>query len=396
MLGFLPSLTVRPVRSRSTESSFCNTCYQKFSRQRLTQQATAVSRRSILSCASQEVSPPASEPIETDDPLSSGGIPESTPEPKPEEGAHKLLKWSEIAFTDMQEELKAIDEYEKSEELREDDSWPKFLRGAAYEYWGQPQLALAQYALTKHAAGLRMIPALWERRAYNAFKLGEVCAANAYFDLASALHGDAGGNPLHFSHWFDDNFANFVPKQSGPAPPLQHAISKYCVSEWANVVEQLVGQLASVTSSTQHSLLWFLAAASRKASSGKVSSADVNTCNRVLQADVEWDERLGQLVMLFSNAVQGNDDDQLKYYNQIIAITESDAPHIDITLHSYLALYHDSFTGDVEKRDQFFDNVCSVQEPTSSRDTENFLYFAMKNRLTAPPDGTMNDIPDLR
>lgn len=304
-------------------------------------------------------------------------------------------KWSEITFDDIQDELSAIDEYEKEEELQPDDPWPKFLRGAAYEYWGQPRLALAQYALTKHAAGLRKVPTLWERRAYNSFKMGEVIAANAYFDVASAIHKDAGGNELHFSHWFNDTFASFVPKVNGPSATLQHAICKYSAGELKEAVQLLVSQVAIMSEDTQHALLWFLASSFRLTSEKVIENSDVNLCNSALRADIDWNERLARLALLFTSAAQNLEEKQAAVYAQMVACVEADLPHVDITTNTYLALYHDAFTGDMEQRDVFLDKVCSLTSTASPHDIENFLYHASKIRLTIPPGARMDDIPEL-
>lgn len=304
------------------------------------------------------------------------------------------MKWSEIPFQNIQEELEAIDKYEKTEKLPEHDPWPKFLRGAAYECWGQPKLALAQYALTKHAGGLRQVPEIWERRAYNVFKIGEVIAANLYFDVASRISNEADGNYLHFLHWFYDNFDNFLPKRNGPPAPVQNAICKYCIGKLKETREILAAQIATAVTGVEHSLLWMMAASYRLSPDKGLPESDIRLFNIALKECSQWDSRLSLLVLLFSNAAQKKSEEQKKYYNQIINEIATKGMHDDVYFQTYLALYHDAFTRDSKKRDEFLDSVCALEGTSSPNDVENFLYHTAKNRLSIPPDASMHEIPE--
>lgn len=321
------------------------------------------------------------------------------PEGFEEKNKLNLLKWSEIDFANIQEELDAIDDYERTEALPEDDPWPKFLRGAAYEHWGQPQLALAQYALTKHAEGLRLVPDIWERRAYNAFKMGEVKASNAYFDLAALVSGDATGNELHFSHWFYENFANFVPKNNGPPVPIQRGICKYCMGQFFRGRESLVAHIAIDGPHIAHATLWLLAMSYRSASDSsigdiKIPASDFEICEPVLKQNAaDSEDNLRLLLNLYGTFVQGDGTCNVHYGN-IIEIIEADAPHVSVVLYVYLALYHDAFTRDLDQRDKFLDKVCSLSGTKSPNDVENFLYHVGRNRLTIPPDCKITDVPE--
>lgn len=310
-----------------------------------------------------------------------------------------LLKWSEIDFTDIQEELRAIDEYEQKEELPEDDPWPKFLRGAAYEHWGQPQLALAQYALTKHAEGLRLVPDIWERRAYNAFKIGEVMASNAYFEMASIIAGDASGNELHFSHWFHENFENFVPKNNGPPVAIQRGICKYCMGQFVRGRESLAAHIAVSGPCLAHAVLWLLAVSYRSVSNlgigeVRIPKSDFGLCEPIIQQNAVDSDNLHLMLNLYGSVVQHDTEQRDNCYDALIKVVEAEAPHINIILHVYLALYHDAFTRDLEQRDIFLDKICSLSSTKSPNDVENFLYHAGKNRLAVPPDYKITDLPE--
>eukprot|EP00171_Calliarthron_tuberculosum_P020733 IDg20733t1 len=139
------------------------------------------------------------------------------------------LKWSEIDFPTIEDELRAIDEYVEAEEIPEGDCWPIFLRACAYEFRGQSQLALAQLSKIKSAAGMAKVPNLWERRAYNSFKVGNIAKASALFDVSLTIYSQALGNELHFSHWYETNFDAYKPRHNGPGFPVQRGICKYCV-----------------------------------------------------------------------------------------------------------------------------------------------------------------------
>lgn len=305
------------------------------------------------------------------------------------------FKWRDISFKTIQEELDAIDEYVKAEKLPDDDPWPIFLRGAAYEYWGQPSLALAQYALTKNAGGLRLIADVWERRAYNAFKMGEVIAANLYFEKARALNKDAEGNLLHITHWFQENFADFIPKQNGPVPVIQHAICKYCIGKLHFTRELLVGPIAIKAKGVEHALLFMMATCYRLQPDKGLSKSDIELCDVVLKSNRDWDQRLGLLILLFCTAGQQQKEKQDEFFKQISRIIDDESPHIDITTHTYMALYHDAFTRDVAKRDEHLDKVSGLSGSIRSYDTENYLFHVAKNRLSTRADAKMTSIPEL-
>lgn len=344
----------------------------------------AVRRRSSLTCsAASEVSGDASAP-------------------KSDEELHKELvrsleakemKWYEIPFKNIEQELALIDEYERKMELNKDDPWPKFLRAAAYEYWGQPQLALAQYAKTGHAGGLRRVPELWERRAYNAFKIGNVAAAHTYYEIALGLFYESAGNELHFVHWFHDHFKDHMPKWNGPPGPLQRGICKYCVGLPKEARTSFVPQIELHGKDMEHSLLWFLACAWKSAPGGMIP-ADARVAREALErGDVEWNPRLRLLLKLFHAAAQG-------IYGEVTAAEQelSDAIKADekddIVSHVYMALYHDTFTKDTAERDRALDVVTAIGSTPSPRDTENFLFHVAKNRMTIPKDGANPEVPE--
>lgn len=303
------------------------------------------------------------------------------------------MKWAEIPFRSIHQELALIDEYEREEELNEDDPWPKFLRGAAYEYWGQPQLALAQYTKTKDAGGLRRVPELWERRAYNSFKIGNVAAANTYSEIALSLFNESTGNELHFTHWFYDNFKDHLPKWNGPPAPLQRGICQYCVGNMKEVRSSLVPQIELMAQDVEHSLLWFLAAASRYGTDGIMKPWDARIVAKALQREYNWNPRLRMILTLFHAAAQGVYGEVTVAEQELSEAIKADDKD-DISTHVYMALYHDAFTKDTSERDRAFDVISALGGSASPRDTENFLFHAAKNRLTMPKTGSDPEVAE--
>lgn len=305
----------------------------------------------------------------------------------------KEMKWGEIPFKNIEEELAMIDDYEREEELNEDDAWPKFLRGAAYEYWGQPQLALAQYANTGHAGAFRRVPELWERRAYNAFKIGNVAAAHTYSEIALGLFYESAGNELHFVHWFHDNFKDHMPKWNGPPAPLQRGICKYCVGFPKEARTSFVPQIELIEKDMEHSLLWFLAAGSKSSPNGVLIPPDARVARDALELDYEWNPRLRLLLKLFYAAAQGVYGEVTEAEQELSDAIKADERD-DIATHVYMALYHDAFTKDTAERDRALDVVCAIGSTPSPRDTENFLFHVAKNRMTIPKDGANPVVPE--
>lgn len=295
----------------------------------------------------------------------------------------KELKWAEIPFSSIEEELAAIDDYEKEESLPPSDPWPKFLRGAAYEYWGQPQLALAQYAKTGDSHGLKRVPELWERRAYNAFKIGNVEAANVSFEVALGLMSESTGNELHFAHWFHANFKDYLPKRNGPPAPVQRGIVKYCVGYPNDARSSFIPQIYIGVKDIEHPLLWFLACCGKLAGEEPIRESDMDVIEKTLERDYEWDPRLRMLIDLYyaaSKRVFGEVTDAETRLSEAIKGDEKD----DITTYVYLALYHDAFTGEHDERDRALDMVSAIGIPRSTNDTENFLFHVAKNRIAIP------------
>lgn len=303
------------------------------------------------------------------------------------------MKWSDIPFRSIQQELDLIDEYEHEEEVGESDPWPKFLRGAAYEYWGQPHLALAQYAKTNSAGSLRRVPELWERRAYNAFKIGNVAAAHTYFEIALGLFYESAGNELHLVHWFYDNFKDHLPKWNGPPAPLQRGICKYCVGRAKESRTSFMPQIELRQEDMEHSLLWFLAAAVKSAPDGIMASADARVVQEAVDRDFDWNPRLKMFTKLFHARARGIygevTEAELELSNAIKA-DEKD----DVISHVYLALYHDAFTNETAERDRALDIVTAIGSTASPRDTENFLFHVAKNRIAVPEDGSNPEVPE--
>lgn len=307
----------------------------------------------------------------------------------------KQLKWAEIPFTNVQEELDAVDQYVKEEEVGEDDPWPKFLRGAAYEHWGQPQLALAQYAKTNQAGALRRIPELWERRGYNAFKMGKVAAAHSYYEIGLSLFYESAGNELHIVHWFYENFEGNIPKWNGPAAPIQRGICKYCFGNPKEARESFMPQIATVEKDTQHALLWFLASCMKLSPNGVLAPRDDKVVRDALQEKFSWSDRMKLFFKLYYAAARGVVGEVSDAENELAEAVKADESD-DIATHLYLALYHDAITKDDVEKDRVLDILGAIGDSPSTHDTENFLFHTAKNRLSVPRDGANPEIPEQR
>lgn len=320
--------------------------------------------------------PPPSEPTPvnpspTDDDLHTHSNP-----PKP-------LIWSEIPFSSIEEELAAIDEYEREEAPPENDPWPKFLRGAAYEHWGQPKLALAQYAKTVHASGFKKVPELWERRAYNAFKVGNVHSAHVYYELGLSLMNESTGNELHFVYWFYDNFKDYLPKWNGPPAAVQRGITKYCMGHIDDARSSFVPQVLMCNVGMEHPLLWFMASCAKSSRHQYATSADLKVIDRAMVHQHTWHPRLQHIVRLYVAAVRGVMDEVAEAETALSEAIKADQED-DISTYVYLALYHDAFTGDADEKNRALDIVQAIGKPTKTHDTENFLFHVAKNRIGVP------------
>lgn len=303
--------------------------------------------------------------------------------------AAKELRWREIDFESLESELAAIDGYAREEELPESDAWPIFLRGAAYEHWGRPRLALAQYDLVRHSKGILLVPDLWMRKAYNAFKVGDVVIADAYHEIAAMIRAEAVGNQMHFSFWFEEHFADFKPRHNGPMFPLQCAICRYCVDKdgmayvRACIAPLLVAK-AGASRELQHAALWMLAACARLKSKSEpvvpsdLPVKDLDLLKPALETSLA-DE--GDYLASVSALFLGSPD--------ALGVAESTAreggEHA-LAQALYLALYHDAFTKDDIAREKWLDIASGSEQPDCTNGYEDFLYFVAKNRLAVPPD----------
>eukprot|EP00178_Gracilaria_changii_P025056 TRINITY_DN762_c0_g1_i1.p1 TRINITY_DN762_c0_g1~~TRINITY_DN762_c0_g1_i1.p1 ORF type:complete len:386 (+),score=68.89 TRINITY_DN762_c0_g1_i1:108-1265(+) len=294
----------------------------------------------------------------------------------------KELKWSEIDFEGIQAELDAIDEYERHEDLSDEDLWPKFLRGAAYEHWGQPQLALAQYSKIPAGTQLSKVPQLWERKAYNSFKLGKVGEANAYCDIALTIYGQSVGNELHFAHWFQTHFEDYIPKWNGPHANIQRGICKYCVGSYKGTRESLVSQIALEEEHLEHAILWFLAASVKTATDGVALECDLKMVRKALNAERDFDPRLRLFIDLYMAHATGVFEDVAQIEERLSNEIKNDGLD-DVVSKVYIALYHDAFTNDQAECDRAMDEVVALGSTRNQHDVENFFFFVAKNRLSS-------------
>jgi hypothetical protein len=295
-----------------------------------------------------------------------------------------VLLWREIEFGGLEEELAAIDDYAAEEKLEESDPWPRFLRGAAYEHWGRPSLALAQYDTVNSAKGLRMVPELYLRKAYNAFKVGEVATANALHDVAKAISIAAVGNQLHFSYWFEKNFADFKPRHNGPPFSAQRGICKYCSGFPVDARGSLAPAILARTGPSEgigHICLWFLASCAKlvpvSADSGPAvpSEGDLKVARDVLAAD-DLVEDLVPLASLYMGTASVGEVETF-----VRAAGEDEFAMIRAV---YLALYHDAYAGSSAKRDEWLDVALAAPRSDCAHDVNDFVYHAAKNRFSIP------------
>jgi hypothetical protein len=313
---------------------------------------------------------------------SSDGSDGSLDESDPMNLLAKPLKWREIPFGSLQEELDAIDVYVKEEEIQESDAWPRYLRGAAYEHWGQPALALAQYDTCYKSRGLRYVPEFWLRKAYNAFKTEQVAKAENYHKKAMEVSVNAVGNQLHFSFWFENNFADFMPKHNGPSFSLQRGICLYTAGKIESAKSTLVPfllQSTTIVGDLDHGAMWFLAAShrTRKAVTPNTSlERDVSLVSQIL-AGPTLNPALKPLVPLFL----GNSDHLEVGKNA--AMEEMQDGDTAMLRAFYMALYFDAYTDDVDSREEWLDRALAAPKNFSPSSVSDFIYHAAKNRLTA-------------
>jgi hypothetical protein len=293
----------------------------------------------------------------------------------------KPLKWAEIPFTSLAEELDAVDEYVKEEQIDKDDSWPRYLRGAAYEHWGQPALALAQYDTCDSSKGLKLVPEFWLRRAYNAFKTEQVEKAVAYHDKAKAINADAVGNQLHFSFWFDTNFKDFKPRHNGPSYSVQRGICMYMAGRHEDARESLAPFLLLGRSSREDlglGALWFLAASHRVRKSKTLNATiekDIALVRPIMESS-SLSATLKPLVPLFEGK-----SEQLEEAKK--AAMEGDQGEDGAMLRAfYVALYFDALTDDSSSRDEWLNRALAAHRSGNSDRAADFMYYAAKNKLT--------------
>lgn len=306
------------------------------------------------------------------------------------------MKWAEIPFTSVTEELNAIDEYVKEEEIEETDAWPQFLRGAAYEHWGQPRLALAQYSKIKYAGGLAKVPELWERRAYNSFKIGDMAGANAYFDVSLRLYTEAVGNELHFAHWFNRNFKDFLPKHNGPSSAVQRGICKYCVGMLGQARESFVAAITMREFGVQHAKLWLLASSARSSKEQTAKESDLHVAGLRPREEEQYCDVLREVLTLYVAAGKGDQPACESALSKLEANAKESKSAEALLLSVYLALFHDAFTGNQEKRDTWVKRVREFDGPPSTSDTLNYVYHAAKNNFTSTDQkGNAESAPKL-
>lgn len=198
---------------------------------------------------------------------------------------------------------------------------------------------------------------------------------------------------MHFAHWFNANFKDYLPKRNGPPAPVQRGIVKYCVGYPNDARNSFVPQIYVNEKEVEHPLLWFLACCAKLAGEEPMRGVDAIVVEKTLKRDYEWDPRLRMLVDLYYAAARrdfGEVTDAETKLSEAIKGDEKD----DITTYVYLALYHDAFTEEYDERDRALDIVSAIGSPKSTNDTENYLFHVANNRLTIP-DNNGDSSPDV-
>lgn len=293
------------------------------------------------------------------------------------------LKWSEIVFPTIEDELRAIDEYVEAEEIADGDCWPIFLRACAYESRGQSQLALAQLLKVEAAEGLSKVPNLWERRGYNTFKVGNIRKASALFDVSQTIYCQALGNELHFSHWFEDNFEAYKPKHNGPAFSVQRGICKYCVGMVEEARNYLVSGIILRETGSDHAVLWLLASCAR--SSNEMSKAcDMNVVQDFRkEVGSEVSRTLNLCIDLYCIALYAESANVVEIVDSLTEIAKGNNGDESLVAATYLALYHDSMTRNSEECDRWLDVIGKFSWDSPRTDTLDYVYHAAKFRFGA-------------
>lgn len=291
-----------------------------------------------------------------------------------------------MGFASLEAELAAITEYKASEGLEDDNSWPIYLSGAAYEHWGRPRLASAQFDLLRHSKGIRLIPELWCRKAYNAFKVGDISYAERYHEIASLIRAEAVGNQMHFSFWFENTFKDFKPRPNGPPYFLQSAICKYCTGKFKKAYQVIRPSLVAGSCGPRGMVLaalWLLAISARLNETANVDGlpeADVAMARDAISAAGVVDDDLKPIVELFFNPG-----------SQVAGPGVEDGDVFQIRA-GFMALFNDSIARDEQKQKVWFDSVDVCRAPDCTHDDVDFMYWATKHRFLAP-EGLDGDLP---
>lgn len=295
------------------------------------------------------------------------------------------LKWAEIDFPTIQDELDAIDEYVAEEGIEEGDCWPIFLRACAYESRGQSQLAIAQFSMVLSAAGLSMVPNLWERRAYNTFKVGDLGKADALYDVSIRILTEAIGNELHFAHWFDDTFSDFLPRHNGPSFAIQRAVAKYCTADLPAARSALIPALIVRDTGAEHAVLWLIASELKPESLPYGMRSDLRIIEEWRDSephDYPNSDTLRLCLDIFLARAQNPDTDVSSLVDKLKYVT---ANAIDVrdstTALIYLALYYDAIDGDEASRDLYLDKIGQLPGSPSCTDSLDFVYHAARYRF---------------
>lgn len=309
------------------------------------------------------------------------------------------LKWCEIPFESLEEELTAIDVYAKEEELDDDNAWARFLRGAAYEHWGRPSLAAAQYHLVRYSKGLRLIPELWLRKAYNAFKLGDVALANRMHDIARLIEVEAVGNQMHFSFWFETEFKDFKPRHNGPPFAVQSAICNYSCEMFADARFSLCSLLCTMLGSQEdleHAGLWLLATSARVNSTIAVDVTglppdDVVLAKKALDGASHASQPVSEALAPIAALYLDGSPACLEKTEEIVNLGGEHGA----TRALYMALFYDSLARDEKERDRWLDVLSDMNPPKVTHGNTDFMYWTGQNRFTVPP-GSKTELPPLQ
>ncbi|KAA8496342.1 hypothetical protein FVE85_0071 [Porphyridium purpureum] len=230
------------------------------------------------------------------------------------------------------------------------DPFVAFLRGCVYEKHAELEQAIKNYELAERN-GMEHIPNLYERRASCQLVLGNLPSAIKDFERANTVRAEALGNSMHVMYWFEEKLGEFVPKWVGQPYALQRAITLYLAGRLQAARESLrinVVALDGVSDELNSEFgLWELAILAKLRGPSSVPQQALSEAELQCAPD-----GLCEVLELFREPSDSKRAAALlkSLEHEIVDLKDNMfTPAVTF----YLGLYHDAFTGNTEKRDEF-------------------------------------------